>query len=72
MRSEDIDFRAASESFGDIRRLRRADLQTLRITTSYQGKVVPTVGGLLLFGKGRLEAFPDAWIRSPLPRLRPT
>jgi ATP-dependent DNA helicase RecG len=31
--------------------------------SSYQGSVVPTVGGLLLFGKNRLEHFPDAWIR---------
>jgi ATP-dependent DNA helicase RecG len=58
LKSEDIDFRAASESF-----VRRGDLTTLRITTSYQGTVVPTVGGLLLFGKNRLEYFPDAWIR---------
>lgn len=50
-RSEDIDFRAASESFRGIRDLRRGDLRTLRITTSYQGSVVRTVGGLLLFGK---------------------
>ncbi len=61
--SEDIDFRAASESFQGIRQLRRGDLPTLRMTTSYQGSVVPTVGGLLLFGKNRLEHFPDAWIR---------
>jgi ATP-dependent DNA helicase RecG len=60
---EDIDFRAASESFADLRRLRRADLQTLRILTSYQGRVVPTVGGLVLFGRDRLRFFPDAWIR---------
>lgn len=62
-KSEDIDFRAASESFRGIRDLRRGDLRTLRITTSYQGSVVPTVGGLLLFGKNRLEHFPDAWVR---------
>lgn len=61
--SEDIDFRAASESFRGIRRLRRGDLRTLRMTTSYQGSIVPTVDGLLLFGKNRLEHFPDAWIR---------
>jgi hypothetical protein len=40
----------------------RADLQTLRILTSYQGGVVPTAGGLILFGKDRLRFFPDAWI----------
>lgn len=61
--SEDIDFRAASESFADLRRLRRQDLQTLRILTNYQGGLVPTTGGLILFGKDRLSFFPDAWIR---------
>jgi predicted HTH transcriptional regulator len=61
--SEEIDFRAASESFRLVRSLKRADLQTLRILTSYQGSIVPTVGGLLLFGGRRLEFFPDAWIR---------
>ena len=63
MQSEEIDFRAASESFREMRQLKRGDLRTLRILTSYQGSIVPTVGGLLLFGKSRLESFPDAWIR---------
>lgn len=51
--SEVIDFRAASESFADLRTLRRRDLETLRILARYQGRLVPTVGGVLLFGKDR-------------------
>ena len=43
--------------------MKRGDLATLRIVTAYRGKAVPTVGGLLLFGRRRLELFPDAWIR---------
>ena len=62
-RSEEIDFRAASDSFRGVHDLRASDLKTLRITTSYQGSIVPTVGGLLLFGRNRLEHFPDAWVR---------
>lgn len=62
-KSEDIDFRAASESYGEVRKLRRTDLQTLRITTTYQGSTVPTIGGLLLFGTTRLEHFPDAFVQ---------
>lgn len=62
--SEAIDFRAASESFSPVRRLRRQDLKTLRITATHQGREVPTVGGLLLFGKDRLRHFPDAWIQA--------
>jgi len=31
--------------------------------TSHQGHKVPTVGGVLLFGRDRLTHFPDAWIQ---------
>lgn len=62
--SEAIDFRAASESFSPVHRLKRQDLRTLRITAMHQGREVPTVGGLLLFGGGRLQRFPDAWIQA--------
>jgi ATP-dependent DNA helicase RecG len=61
--SEAIDFRAASESFAPFRKLRRNDMETLRLITTHQGRKVPTVGGLLLFGKDRAHHFPDAWIQ---------
>ncbi len=62
--SEAIDFRAASESFAAVRRLVRKDLETLRLVTPYQGRKVPAVGGVLLFGKTREHHFPDAWIQT--------
>jgi len=62
--SEALDFRAASESFAPLRKLRRADLETLRLVTTHQGRRVPTVGGMLLFGKDRERHFPDAWIQA--------
>ncbi|MBI2314388.1 MAG: winged helix-turn-helix transcriptional regulator [Betaproteobacteria bacterium] len=62
--SEALDFRAASESFASVRKLKRADLETLRLLTSHQGRKVPTVGGVLLFGKDRQRHFPDAWIQA--------
>jgi len=62
--SEALDFRAASESFAPVRALSRRDLETLRLLTRHQGRSVPTVGGLLLFGKGRERDFPDAWIQA--------
>ena len=37
-----IDFAAASESFAPVRRLRRADLETLRLVVTHQGRTVPT------------------------------
>ena len=63
LNSEAIDFRAASESFAPFRKLRRPDLETLRLVTHHQGRKVPTVAGILLFGKDRQEHFPDAWIQ---------
>lgn len=62
--SEALDFRAASESFASVRRLTRADLDTLRLLTNHQGRSVPTVAGVLLFGKERARHFPDAWIQA--------
>ncbi|MDB4913697.1 MAG: putative transcriptional regulator with domain [Gemmatimonadetes bacterium] len=62
--SEALDFRAASESFKPIRTLRKRDLETLRLLTAHQGHTVPTVGGMLLFGRERERHFPDAWIQA--------
>lgn len=62
--SEAIDFRAASESFAPVRKLSRRNLETLRLLTPHQGRLVPTIGGMLLFGRDRLDHFPDAWIQA--------
>ena len=64
--SEAVDFRAASESFAPVRLLRPADLETLRLVTTHQGRTVPTVGGVLLFGRDpdRTRLFPDAWVQA--------
>lgn len=64
LNSEAIDFRAASELFAPFRDLKRRDLETLRLLTQYQGRKVPTIGGILLFGKDRQRHFPDAWIQA--------
>ncbi|WP_239335613.1 helix-turn-helix domain-containing protein [Frankia sp. CiP3] len=64
--SEAVDFQTAAGAFADVRKLRPEDLETLRLVSTHQGRLVPTVGGLLLFGcdqdRGRL--FPDAWIQA--------
>jgi ATP-dependent DNA helicase RecG len=62
--SDAIDFRVLSEQFAPVRRLRRPDLQTLRVVTTHQGQIVPTVGGMLLAGPAREQYFPDAWIQA--------
>ena len=59
-----VDFRAASECFAPVRTLDRRDLETLRLVTSHQGRKVPTVGGVLLFGTDRERHFPDAWLQA--------
>ena len=61
--SEAIDFLAASELFAETRTLKKEDLIALRVVTHAMNKVVPTVGGILLFGKMRDELFPDAWLQ---------
>lgn len=62
--SEVVDFRVASELFAPVRTLRRSDLRTLRLLTPHQGHDVPTIGGVLLFGRDRERYFPDAWIQA--------
>jgi len=64
LNSEAIDFRAASEFFRPIRKLTRHELETLKLVTTYQGRIVPTIGGVLLFGADRLRHYPDAWIQA--------
>lgn len=62
--SEAIDFGAASQCFAEHRPLRRTDLETLGLVRRVQGRAVPTVGGILLFGRERLGRFPDAWLQA--------
>jgi predicted HTH transcriptional regulator len=60
----DIDVAAARAAFGTKRRLTHRALMTLGILTEHQNRLVPTVGGVLLFGKHRLRHFPDAWVQA--------
>ena len=62
--SEALDFRAASESFAELRPLANRDLDILGLLTTYQGRKVPTAGGVLLYGRDRLRHFPDAWLQA--------
>lgn len=61
---EALDFRLASEYFSEFKSLKNTDMETLSLLIKYQGKTVPTVGGLLLFGKEREKYFPDSWIKA--------
>ena len=62
--SEALDFRAASESFAPVRKLAARTSRPSASLTTHQGRKVPTVGGMLLFGRDRERHFPDAWIQA--------
>ena len=61
--SEALDMQAATALFAPARKLTRRHLETLRLLVPYQGRLTPTTGGELLFGRDRLTHFPDAWIQ---------
>jgi len=63
LKSEAIDFRAASELLAPFRRVETQTWINLRIVVEHQRKKVPTNGGVLLFGKDRFDRFPDSWIQ---------
>jgi len=59
---EALDEVAMRAAFG-ARELRPELLAGLRLTARHQGREVPTVGGLILFGRERGARFPDAWLQ---------
>jgi ATP-dependent DNA helicase RecG len=60
---EALDFRVASGLFAGLRDWTEHTPETLRLVTRYQGRLAPTIGGVLLFGSTRDMLFPDAWIQ---------
>ena len=61
--ADDLDLSAIKTLFHDKRNLGENDLFTLRLLTKEQGRLVPTKGAMLLFGKDRERYFPDAWVQ---------
>nr|WP_202428095.1 helix-turn-helix domain-containing protein [Malikia spinosa] len=59
---EDLDLEAARRWFAP-RALTEQELLSLRLLTREQGRLVPTKGAVLLFGKSRDAFFPDAWVQ---------
>jgi predicted HTH transcriptional regulator len=68
--SEAVDFRVASERIAPVRKLRRGDMETLRLLVPHQGRPVPFAGDILLsgllglLGRARARQLPVAWIRA--------
>jgi ATP-dependent DNA helicase RecG len=59
-----IDLAVVREAFAGRRTINSKELRTLRLTTRHQGRDVPTVAGIVLFGKERDRTVPDAWIQA--------
>ena len=58
-----LDIEVARGLFKDQRELSENELLTLKLLKQVQGRLVPTIGGMLLFGIEREERFSDAWIQ---------
>ena len=54
---------AIARLFGAGQPLDTTRLQTLKLLRTEQGRLVPTQGAVLLFGKARAQHFPDAWVQ---------
>lgn len=61
---EEVDFTAASQFFEDHKKLNQNDFVSLGVLEKEGDNLIPTVGGILLFGKNRLRYFPHACIRA--------
>jgi predicted HTH transcriptional regulator len=61
--SDDLDLGVAKKHFEGVRKLNEEELITLKLLTREQGRLVPTTGAMLLFGKQKDFHFPDAWIQ---------
>jgi len=59
----DLELDKAQQIFGDARKLDEQSLITLKLLIPHQGKLVPSKGAVLLFGKQRTFHFSDAWIQ---------
>jgi ATP-dependent DNA helicase RecG len=60
---DDIDLDAMQQQFGVSVRLDEQKLMTLKLLVCHQGRLVPSKGAVLLFGKQRTIHFDDAWIQ---------
>ena len=60
---DDLNMATVRKLFQGINALDDQALRTLKLVTTYQGRVVPTKGAVLLFGKERTQHFSDAWVQ---------
>ena len=58
-----LDLKAIAKDFEGRNSIDERTLQSLRIMVKEQGKLVPSQGGILLYGLDRRQYFDDAWIQ---------
>lgn len=63
LHEEDIVKEACTEDFRELRPLKKADFVTMGLLAKHNRRLVPTVGGVLLYGRDRLDRFADAWLQ---------
>ena len=60
---EALDLKAIERDFQGRRKVDERMLQSLRILVAEQGRLVPSQGGIILYGLDRRQYFDDAWIQ---------
>ncbi len=60
---DDIDNRAMADSFGKSSFPGERGLRILKLLVPHQGRLVPSKGAVLLFGRERTLHFSDAWVQ---------
>lgn len=60
---EVLDTQAIERDFAGKRPVDEAMLQSLRLLVRHQGRLVPSQGGVLLYGRDRRQYFDDAWVQ---------
>ncbi|AVO49248.1 AAA family ATPase [Melaminivora suipulveris] len=61
--AQDLDVQALARWLGPRRPLDDKALQTLKLLRPHHGRLVPTRGAVLLWGRQRELHFPDAWVQ---------
>jgi len=60
---DDLDTRAMVNCFGKSKSPGERELRTLKLLVPHQGRLVPSKGAMLLFGRERTLHFSDAWVQ---------
>ena len=60
---DNLDLNYVNELFRSRHDFTEKELITLKLLTLYQGRLVPTKGAVILFGKEKNLLFPDTWIQ---------